>query len=284
MAAPLTLKTAIGSYRHTRPLKDGSVTSPRLCLDHVEVVPANRAFRPMVNQLTYDVSELALVTYFLARTMARPLVGVPVVLMQQSAYNMLLVRPDSPLTDPRQLEGKTIGMRSYSQTTGVWLRGMLHDQFGLDLDSLSWVTFESAHVDGFVDPPNARRAPDGATLAGLVHSGQIDAAAGLEPAAYPDLRHLMPNAVEVERDWIRQTGVEPINHTMVVRQDVATANPWLVDELEGLVRAAKSHAGGDVPADGREPNRGGLTLLARYAFEQHITPRTLTAQELYPVT
>jgi 4,5-dihydroxyphthalate decarboxylase len=284
MAAPLTLKTAIGSYRHTRPLKDGSVSSPRLCLDHVEVVPANRAFRPMVNQLTYDVSELALVTYFLARTMARPLVGVPVVLMQQSAYNMLLVRPDSPLTDPRQLEGKTIGVRSYSQTTGVWLRGMLHDQFGLDLDSLSWVTFETAHVDGFVDPPNARRAPDGATLAALVRSGQIDAAAGLEPAGYPDLRHLIPNAVEVERDWIRQTGVEPINHTMVVRQDVATANPWLVGELGGLVRAAKSHVGGEVPADGREPNRGGLTLLARYAFEQHITPRTLTAEELYPVT
>ncbi|HEV7664353.1 MAG TPA: ABC transporter substrate-binding protein [Chloroflexota bacterium] len=290
MAAPLTLKTAIGTYQHTRPLKDGRITSPRVCLDHVEIVPANRAFRPMVNQLAYDLSELALVTYLLARTFQRPLVGVPVILMQQSAYNMLLVRPDSPLTDPRSLAGKTIGVRSYSQTTGVWLRGMLHDQFGLDLDSLSWITFEPSHVDGFVDPPNARRAPDGATVASMLRAGEIDAAAGLEPADYPDLRHLIPNAVEVEREWVRQTGVEPINHTLVVRQDIVTANPWLVDELARMVRAAKAFVStdgatspaADVPADGVEPNRGGLTLLARYAFEQHITPRTLTAEELYP--
>src|SRR6266568_5217350 len=99
--APLTLKTAIGTYPYTRPLKDGSIDSPRVCLDHVEVVPANRAFRPMVNQLAYDVSELALVTLLLAKAVERQIVGVPVILMQQSAY------------------------------------GMLRDQYGLDLDSLT---------------------------------------------------------------------------------------------------------------------------------------------------
>src|SRR5713226_7335566 len=150
MAAPLTLKTAIGSYPHTLPLKDGTVTSPRLCLDHVEVAPANRAFRPMVNQLAYDVSELALVTLMLARACDRQLVGVPVILMQQSAYGMLLVTADNPLRDPRQLAGRTIGVRAYTQTTGVWLRGMLHDQFGLGPDRVNWLTFEAAHVDGLV--------------------------------------------------------------------------------------------------------------------------------------
>src|SRR5262245_4942477 len=132
MAGPLLLKTAIGTYPHTRPLKDGRVTSARVCLDHVEVVPANRAFRPMVNQLAFDVSELALVTLILARASKRQILGVPVILMQQSAYGMLMVARDSPLRDPRQLEGRTIGVRAYTQTTGVWLRGMLHDQFGLD--------------------------------------------------------------------------------------------------------------------------------------------------------
>jgi 4,5-dihydroxyphthalate decarboxylase len=283
MAAPLTLKTAIGTYPYTRPLKDGSVTSPRLCLDHVEVVPANRAFRPMVNQLTYDVSELALVTFLLARAFERPLVGVPVVMMQQSAYNMLLVRQDSPLTDPRQLEGKTIGVRSYSQTTGVWLRGQLHDQFGIDLRRLSWVTFEPSHVDGFEDPPLARRAPAGSNLAAMLRDGQLDAAAGLEPDQHPDLRHLIPHAVEVERDWMRQTGIEPINHTLVVRREHALAHPWLNDELDRLVRQAKAQVGGDVPPDGLEANRGALNLLARYAFEQHIMPRTLSAEELYSI-
>src|SRR5205823_10479677 len=105
MAAALTLKTAIGTYPHTLPLKDGSVTSPRVCLDHVEVVPANRAFRPMVNQLAYDVSEMALVTLILGLASGRPLSGVAVILMQQSAYGMLLVRRESALRDPRSLEG-----------------------------------------------------------------------------------------------------------------------------------------------------------------------------------
>src|SRR3954464_5115887 len=116
MAEPLTLKTAIGTYPHTIPLKNGSITSARVCLDHAEVVPANRAFRPMVNQLAYDVSEMALITLMLGKAFARPLTGVPVVLMQQSAYSMLLVRGDSGLRDPRELAGTTIGVRAYTQT------------------------------------------------------------------------------------------------------------------------------------------------------------------------
>jgi 4,5-dihydroxyphthalate decarboxylase len=280
MAAPLVLRTAIGSYPHTRPLKDGTVRSERLSLDHLEVVPANRAFRPMVNQLAYDVSELALVTLLLARSMDRPLVGVPVVLMQQSAYGMFAVRRDSPLRDPRQLAGKTVGVRAYTQTTGVWLRGMLADQFGLDLDRVSWVTQEDAHVDGYVDPANARRAA-GANLVELLRRGEIDAAAGIELAGYPDLRTLIPAAEQVEADWIRQTRIRPINHTLVVRQDIAGAHPWVVDELDKLVRASKQAAGGLAPIDGLEANRAALTLLARYTFEQHITPRTLTAEELF---
>jgi 4,5-dihydroxyphthalate decarboxylase len=284
MAPMLTLKTAIGTYAYTRPLKDGTVSSPRLCLDHLDIVPANRAFRPMVNQLAYDVSELALVTLLLAKAVGRPIVGVPVVLMQQSAYPMLLVRRDSPLQHPRDLEGKTIGVRSYTQTTGTWLRGMLHDQFRLDLDTLSWVTFEPAHVDGFVDPPNTQSAPHGATLADMLRQGEIDAAAGLESAHYPDLRTLMPDAAEAEADFIRQTGIRPINHTLVVRRDLADVQPWLRQELFNLVRAAKQAAAGDAPPDGLEVNRGALTLLARYTFEQHVTPRPLTAEELFSVT
>jgi 4,5-dihydroxyphthalate decarboxylase len=284
MPPPLSLKTVIGTYPYTRPLKDGRISSPRVCLEHVEVVPANRAFRPMVNQLAYDVSELALVTLLLAKAMDRPIVGVPVVLMQQSVYGMLLVPRDSPLQHPGDLEGKTIGVRSYTQTTGTWLRGMLHDQFRLDLDSLTWVTFEPAHVDGFVDPPNAERAPQGSTLAGLLRSGDIDAAAGLDAAEHPDLRTLMPDAAQAEADFVRQTGIRPINHTLVLREDLAAGHAWLAQELFRMVSAAKQAAGGEAPPDGVEVNRGALTLLARYAFEQHITPHSLPVEELYSIT
>jgi 4,5-dihydroxyphthalate decarboxylase len=283
VGAPLALKIAIGSYPYTLPLKNGHVTSPRVCLEHVDVVPANRAFRPMVNQLAYDASEMALVTLLLARAFERPIVGVPVVLMQQSAYRMLLVPEDSPLAQPKDLEGCTIGVRAYTQTTGTWLRGMLHDQFDVDLTKLHWVTFEPAHVDGFVDPSNTERAPEGKTLADLLRNGDIDAAAGLEPAEHPDLRTLLPNAPDLEDDFIRQTGIRPINHTMVVRQDRLTRDPWIVEELTKMVGEAKAVAGGG-PPDGIEVNRGALNLLARYAFEQHITPRAIPAEELYPAT
>jgi 4,5-dihydroxyphthalate decarboxylase len=280
-AASPVLTTAIGTYPYTQPLKDGSITSPRITLDHKDVVPANRAFRPMVNQLAFDVSELALVTLLLAKACNRPLVGVPVILMQQSAYNMLLVRQDSPLRDAHQLQGRTIGVRAYTQTTGTWLRGMLHDQFHVDLDTLEWVTFEPAHVEGFVDPPNARRAEAGKTLAGMLRSGQLDAAAGLEPADHPDLRTLFDSPLEVEADWVRQTGVQPINHTMVVRCDVVEHYPWVLDELAQLVAASKRYADAEAPPDGLESNRKALALLARYTFEQHITPRMFEPEELF---
>jgi len=281
MAAQLTLKTAIGTYPHTVPLKNGSVTSPRVCLDHVEVVPANRAFRPMVNQLAFDASEMALVTLMLGLAFSRKLTGVPVILMQQSAYGMLLVRPDSPLRDARDLAGKTIGVRSYSQTTGAWLRGQLHDQFGLDLESLRWVTFEASHVDGYADPANCERAPSDSTLAGLLREGAIDAAAGLEPAEYPDLRTLIPHAVDVEAEWIVSSGVRPVNHTLVVRSALADEHAWLRDELASIVHEAKRVAGSG-PVDGVEANRRSLETLARYAFEQRITPHTTSIEELFP--
>jgi 4,5-dihydroxyphthalate decarboxylase len=280
MAEPLTLKTAIGSYPHTRPLKDGSIRSPRLCLDHADIVPANRAFRPMVNQLAFDVCEMALVTLMLARDAGRPLVGVPVMLMQQSAYGMLLVRQDSPLRDPRDLAGGTIGVRSYTQTTGVWLRGLLRDQFGVDLSRLSWLTFEAAHVDGFDDPPVARRGPEGAALADLLRRGEIDAAAGLELREHPDLRTLIPDALNMEEAWIRQTGIRPVNHTLVVPQQLVAAEPWLPGELASLVGAAKTTVGSG-PPDGLEANRAAVELLARYAFEQGITTRVLTSEDLF---
>ena len=169
--SPLRLSAALGPYPHTAPLKDGRVTSPQIVFEHVEINPVNRAFRPMVNDLTYDVSELALVTHMLARTLNGPLRGLPVVLMRQSAHQMLTCRNDSPLRGPADLAGRTIGVRAYTQTTGTWVRGILHDQFGLDLTTLSWVTFEPAHVDGYDDPANCRRAEPGRDAPGPAAPG-----------------------------------------------------------------------------------------------------------------
>jgi len=276
----LRLSTAIGSYPHTAPLKDGRVTSNRLKLDHVEITPVNRAFRPMVNELIYDVSEMALVTLMLARAMGRPLRGIAVVLLRQSAHALLGVRADAPAVGPRDLEGRRIGVRAYTQTTGTWVRGILQHQFGVDLAKLAWLTFEDAHVDGYVDPPNCTRAPDGLTLAAALERGEVDAAIGLEPN--PSWRPLLPDVADAERAFEEQTGVRPINHVFVVKKQLAEANPWLTQELFDVVATSLNLTSSDNPR-GLEALRPGVELLSKFAQEQGIIPRQVTAKELFPV-
>lgn len=278
------LKTAIGPYEHATPLKDGRVTSPRVKLDHAEVSPVNRAFAPMCNDLAFDVSEMALVTYVLARAMDRPLVGLPVVMMRQPALSMVACLKDSELRTARELEGKVIGVRAYTQTTGVWARGILHDTCGLDLDALRWVTFEPAHVNGYQDPPNVTRAAEAKTLLGMLLGGEIDAALGLEPGAHPDLRPVMSDAADIERAWSEKTGVTPINHMAVVQRAVLERYPWVRDELLGLFEAGRQEAlrhSAAPPSYGLEPNRAAIELGARYAYEQHVAPEPYSADDLF---
>jgi 4,5-dihydroxyphthalate decarboxylase len=277
----ISLKTVVGQYPHTAPLRDGRVTSPQVHLEHISVSPVNRAFRPMVNALVYDLSEMALATLMLAHAMNRPLRALPVVLMRQSAHASLVVRGDSPLQSAHQLIGRTIGVRAYTQTTGTWLRGILQEQFGLDLSSLSWVTVEPAHVDGFQEPANCRRAREGATLLQMLVDGDLDAAVGLEP--HPLLRPLLP--ATAEHDWLEQTGVAPINHVLVVKDELVGREPWLTSELFLMFSTARERSIREDQAQpgeyGLEANRKAIERLAHYAHQQGIIPTAYTASQLF---
>jgi len=274
----LVLRTAIGDYPHTAPLKDGRVRSERVALEHVGITPVNRAFRPMVNQLAYDVSEMALVTLMLAKSIGRPLRGLPVVLMRQSAHELLGVRTDAPRMQPRDLSGRRIGVRAYTQTTGTWIRGILQDQFGIDLRTLQWLTFEDAHVDGYVDPPSCDRARGGLTLQDALLQADVDAAVGLEPN--PSWRPVIDDVSRAEAEWLERTGVTPLNHVVVVKEALAIEHPWLTRELFDVFCAARDRAGGNNPS-GVEHIRAAVELLARYAFEQAIIPRAFRADEIF---
>jgi len=131
----MVLKTAIGTHEHTKALKDGSVQSDRLQLEHVEISPVNRAFRPMANELAFDLSELAIVTYILAKAQGRRLAGLPIVLMRTSPHGAIVCNARSGIRTPQDLAGRTLGVRAYTQTTGVWVRAVLQEQFGLELTS-----------------------------------------------------------------------------------------------------------------------------------------------------
>ena len=276
----LVLRAAIGAYAHTRALKDGTAHSSRLRLAHVEISPIHKAFRPMVNELAFDLSEMAIVTYILARAFGRRLAGLPVVLMRNSPLAAITSNARSGIRRPQDLAGRTIGVRSYTQTTGVWVRGILQEQFGVELDKLRWITLEGAHVDGYQDPPNVTRGESGKSLVEMLLAGDIEAAIGIDSAGYPELRPLFPDAERAEGEWSRRTGINPINHIVVVKEEVAAAHPWAAGELLTLFEAAKQMSPGG-PTFGLEPNRAAIEAVARYAFEQQITPRVLTPEELF---
>ena len=203
------MKIAIGTYDHTRALKDGSVASARVPLEFEEISPITRAFRAMANDLAYDISEMALCTYMIARVLEQPIVALPIVLVRSSILGSLVSA--GSIKDPSELNGKTLGVRSYTQTTGVWVRGVLQDEFGVDLSSLKWVTTEGSHLDAYRDPPNVSRAS--APLDELLNNGSLAAAIGIPPS--DRIRTLLPEPAAMRRlrlalrtsGWRRSFGV-----------------------------------------------------------------------------
>ena len=274
------MQVAIGTYDHTKGLKDGTVKTPGVDFDFVDVSPITRAFRPMATQQAYDVGEMALVTYMLARVYKKPVLGLPIVLVRSSLLPGLVTSSSSSVSDPRELKGKTLGVRSYTQTSGVWVRGILQEAFGLDLGSLKWVTFEGAHLDEYTDPSNVSRAPADANIAEMVKSGELAAAIGV-PAG-EGIRPFLADPAKAEADWAAKSGVRTVNHIVTVKQSLVNADSSLPGKLTDLFERARGSNGASVPPIGIEPNRKAFEALARFAYEQKITPTKMTPEELFP--
>lgn len=274
----LRLRTALGKSPLVRALKDGAVSSDRVGFEFVAVDPITRAFRRQTRAMEFDLCEIALTTHAQARAYGKPITALPVVLLRGLHHGALMCRVDSPLRGPMDLVGRRIGVRAWSQTTGVWVRGVLHNEYGVAPGSMTWITEEDAHVQEFADPPYVERMAEGQDLRALLLSGGIDAVvavAGLDPA---EVRTVISDADAVAQEWSRKTGVFPINHVVVVKDALLTEHPWLADELMRLFIAAK----GDAPVPyGVEANRPAIELLMRYAAEQGLIPRAYRVEELF---
>src|ERR1700722_6671172 len=157
MTETITLRTAFANYPHVGALKDGSLLSERLRFDFEEVPVITRAFRRMVRTLDFDLCEIALTTLAQAHAFGKPLIGLPIVVMRGFHHAALVCPVGSTLTGPSALKGNGIGVRAWSQTTGVWVRGILRDEYGVDHRDITWVTEEDAHVQEYQDPPNVTR-------------------------------------------------------------------------------------------------------------------------------
>ena len=284
---PLTLSIAMGKHPHTGALRDGAVASSLVALDFADIAPIHRAFAPMVREQRFDVSEMAIVTYLMARAYGKPLVLLPVVLSARFQQSALLCRADSDIGGPCDLIGCRVGVRAYSQTTGLWLRGILADMHGVRPDAVHWVTFEDAHVAEYRDPPWVERAPPGKDLLGMLREGELDAViVGNDVPNDPTLRTVISNPqADAEAFWETHRFV-PCNHLVAVRTEIAQKRPDVVLELVRMFRAAKAVAGlslgeRDPYAIGCAALQPAIDLALRYAQEQGLLPRPLRKDDVW---
>src|SRR6476620_7193142 len=175
MASPLRLTLAIADYPHTAAIKSGAIPIEGVAPEFVNVVPQVAAYRRMVRKVEFDVCELAPTTYIIARGYGAPFIALPIFVWRRFHHGGLLVRPDAGIKEPKDLEGKKVGVRAYSVTTGVWTRGILIDEFGLDSSKVTWVVDDEEHVRELKLPANVMHAPAGRSLAAMMAEGEIQA-------------------------------------------------------------------------------------------------------------
>jgi len=299
------LRTAFATRGHTEALKDGSIKPRSFEFEFEEVPVIIKAFRRMVRNQDFDICELAMTTYLASRAHGKPFTAIPVFPMRAFHHGAIVYNTKSGVRAPKDLEGRKVGVnRGYTVTTGVWARSILQHEYGVDLDKVTWVLSGDEHVAEFRPPSNVVPIEAGKTMEELVASGEIAAAIGVQIES-PDVKPLIPNAKEAGFEALRRNGHYPINHTVVVRDDVLEANPGLADDLFDAFDEAKRHyvdrlkGGGmatpdpvhlrvmDVIGDplpyGIEANRRMLESLVGYAVEQKILPRPFAVEELFAI-
>ena len=275
----MRLKTLLGDYPVTRALKSGEVASRMFSLDYEDVKPV-QAFKRVVRSLEFDVAELALVTYLLARAHGKPLRLLPAVLTARFQHPYLVYNAERGPLKPSSLDGKRIGQRSYSVTTATWVRGILADQHGVDLSSIRWVTFEDPHVAEFRDPPNVERAPQGKDITAMLLAGELDAAILGEIPTDPSLKPLIADTEAAAADWRRRTGAAlQINHMVVVKSSV---DRQTADEVYRLLGESRK-AAGEPPMNpfGVDANRRNLEVAIDCVHRQGMIPRRFSVEELF---
>jgi 4,5-dihydroxyphthalate decarboxylase len=300
------LKTAIATYPHTKGLKDGTVTAPGIEFEHVEITPIIAAFRRMCRRLEFDVAEMAITTYLTAKAYNKPFTALPVFVVRQFHHSPIVYNVQSGVVSPRDLEGKKVGVRAYTVTTGVWARGILATEYGVDLSKVTWVLADEEHVEEYhKDYPANVVYQAGANLGAMVASGELAAAIGVGRVDSPDVKPLIPNAHEAEAAWYRKTGLYPINHTVVVKDSLLQADPTLAPRLFEAFKEAKevflrqlstgaelsgeaqalaqrrSLVGDDPLPYGLARNRKAIEAVIQFARDQKILPRQVSPEEMF---
>ena len=274
----LRLRTLLGDHPGTAALKNGSVKSDLVTLDFAKYSPTNKGFKPMVREGAFDVSEMAIVTYLMAKSFGKPMVLLPNVVVARFQHAYALYNAKSRTMTLADLNGKRVGIRSFTTTTGAWLRGILAVDHGVDLDSIDWVTFEDAHVAEYRD--ETKRAPAGKQIIQMLLDGELDAVLG-EKSELPGLKPLFADVGKEEKSWFARHGVVPINHIVVVSRELSSTNPEAVREVVRLLKESAAMAPSASPRFSAEEMRRSLEMIIRYSAQQGLIPRAYAVDELF---
>ena len=269
------LKTLLGDHPCTAALKNGSVKSDLVEFDFADYSPTNKGFKPMVREQAFDVSEMAIVTYLMAKSFGKPMVLLPDVVLARFQHAHALYNAKAGKLAPTELGGKRVGIRSFTTTTGAWLRGILANDHGVDLDSVDWVTFEDAHVAEFTD--TTKRAPVAKQIIQMLIDGELDAVLG-EKSDHPDLKPLFADVTAEEKAWFEKHRVLPVNHMVVVSQALSDNDPDVVREVHRLLAASGAAS---APRLGADEMRRSLELIIDYSAQQKLIPRAFAVDELF---
>jgi len=286
MSQPVHLQTVLKTTALTTPLKDGVLKSDQVVLDFSEISPIHKAFAPMVREAKFDISELAIVTALQAVAFGRPILLLPVVVASRFQRGCLVSYRPHGEVKPEQLRGKRIGVRSYTQTTGMWVRAHLVEDYGLATPDIHWITHDPAHVEQYQDPPFVEHPAGDIGLLDMLHEGDIDAAIfGNDLPEGDDYVPLIANAKAKDLAWAQQHGFVPINHVVAASAEICKREPAAVRAAYELLAQAESQqaAGANGPRktlSGFDALRGPLAWIIDACLEQALLPRKLSLDEV----
>ena len=304
--ADLKLKTVTRTQGNNQALKEGLVKPRTFEFDFLEVDPLIDAFRRMTRGLEFDICEMAITTYLAARAHGKKMTAIPIFIVRAFHHGAILVNTRAGINTPKDLEGKRIGVnRGYTVTTGVWARQVLAQEHGVDLDKVTWVLSGDEHVAEFVPPKNVVPIEKGKKMADMVVSGELAGAIGIE-VDHPDVKPLIANAPEAGIAALRARGHYPINHTVVIRDELLNSHPDLArDAFNAFAEAKRVYLDrlksgkidkptavdrlhqrvmdiiGDPLPYGLAPNRRVLEELISTSVAQGILPRAMNVEDLF---
>lgn len=281
------VRMLLGDYALTQALKKGEVKSSVVNLEFADVKTVSTAFKRVVRNLEFDCAELAIVTFLMAKASGKPLSLLPAVVMARFQHPHIVYNMERGPLSPADLAGRRVGTRSYTVTTSTWLRGILADDYGVDLSRVKWVTFEEPHVAEFRDPPSVERAPEGKELTAMLLAGEVDAAILPAVPTDPRLKPLIPDPPAAAEAWRKKYNAIQINHMVVVKESLSKSDPGAVREIYRLLgeskKAAKLPKPGEVDVHpfGVEANRRNLEVVIDTVYRQGMIPKRFGVDDLF---